>query len=84
MERCAGPEMSEALTDRVEQLEIKLSFNEDLMDTLNTTIFRQQEQIDSLVKEIRHLRDRLQDQHAARDASGATIRDLAAEIPPHY
>ena len=76
--------MSEALTDRVEQLEIKLSFNEDLMDTLNTTIFRQQEQIDSLVKEIRHLRDRLQDQQAARDASGATIRDLAAEIPPHY
>ena len=34
------------MTDRMTELEIKLSLTEDLVDELNRTVFRQQEQLD--------------------------------------
>lgn len=63
---------------RLERIESKLSFAEDLLDELNLTIFRQQEQIDRLQAQVRHLAERLQD---IPQAGG---RDLRDEIPPHY
>ncbi len=61
---------------RLTNLEIKSSFGEDLLDTLNQTVFRQQEQIDMLIREMRTL------QQQAPEAGNT--RGLHDDIPPHY
>ncbi|WP_412480361.1 SlyX family protein [Azonexus sp. IMCC34839] len=63
---------------RLTDLEVKLSFTEDLVDDLNRTIFRQQQQIDLLINEIRSLRDQLTNMQPEER------RSLRDEIPPHY
>jgi SlyX protein len=63
---------------RLTELEIKTSFNEDLLEHLNQLVFRQQEQIDALINEVRQLR-----QQSAEAPSG-TFRSLRDELPPHY
>lgn len=64
--------------DRMEQLEIKLSYAEDLLDTLNALVTKQQDQIDWLLREVNQLRRQRED-----DAPGA-FRSLRDELPPHY
>ncbi len=64
---------------RLTELESKLSFVEDLLDSLNQTVFRQQERIDLLERQIRLLHDQIQAQGSVEEARG--LRD---EIPPHY
>jgi SlyX protein len=63
---------------RITELEIKISYTEDLVEELNRTVFRQQQQIDLLAKELRNLRDQV---HSAQPLEGRSLRD---EIPPHY
>lgn len=64
--------------ERITQLEIKLSFAEDLLDTLNTLVTRQQDQIDLLLREVVQLRRQ-------RGGDGQpTFRSLRDELPPHY
>jgi SlyX protein len=72
--------MDTDLTDkRLTELEIKASFSEDLLDHLNQAIVRQQQQIDALLMEVRHLRQQM----PAADA-GSSMRSLRDELPPHY
>jgi len=66
------------LESRLENLEIKLSFSEDLLETLNHTVFRQQQHIERLEQELRVLRQQLQ------TALPAELRSLRDEMPPHY
>lgn len=66
--------MSEA---RITELEVKLAFAEDMLETLNNTVFRQQEQIERLLREVRELRDQLQ-------SLPTEPRSLFDELPPHY
>jgi len=61
---------------RLTDLEIKSSYAEDLLDTLNQTIFRQQEQIDMLIREVRALRQ--------QSTGTAGQRNLRDDLPPHY
>ena len=63
---------------RLEHIESKLCFAEDLLDELNRTVFRQQEQIERLQAQVRRLADKLESLPAAGP------RDLRDEIPPHY
>eukprot|EP01036_Dinobryon_divergens_P050087 gene50087-67068_t len=42
---------AEKIEQRLTDLEIKASFNEDLLDQLNQVIVRQQQQLDALVRE---------------------------------
>ncbi|MGO4391943.1 SlyX family protein [Variovorax sp. M-6] len=63
---------------RLTELEIKASYTEDLLDQLNLTIYRQQQQIDSLVLQVTQLR-----QQSPDPGSGAA-RSLRDELPPHY
>lgn len=63
---------------RLTELEIKASFTEDLLEQLNQTIYRQQQQIDLLQREVVDLRRQLQDNAAPG------LRSLRDELPPHY
>lgn len=63
---------------RLTELETKLAFAEDLLETLNQTVVRQQDQIDSLQQQLRLLNERLKD---SRPDETRAPRD---EIPPHY
>ena len=64
---------------RLTELEIKAAFTEDLVEELNHTIVRQQQQIDLLVRELLRLRDQAE---SAQTQPG--LRSLRDELPPHY
>ena len=63
---------------RIEDLEVRLLEAEDLLDTLNTTVFRQQQKIDLLQEQLRMLRQQFND---ATPGEQLSLRD---ELPPHY
>ncbi len=67
------------MDDRLNELEIKLSLTEDLVEELNRTVFRQQEQLDLLQEQLRLLYKQMQAGSAPAEA-----RSLRDEIPPHY
>ena len=66
------------MESRITELEIKITYTEDLVDELNRIVFRQQQQIDLLINEIKSLRDQIQ---AITPAEQRSLRD---ELPPHY
>ena len=70
--------ISERVDKRLENLEIKASYNDDLLEQLNQVIIRQQTQIDALIHEVLKLRD-----HAPAD-NGAAPRNLRDDLPPHF
>jgi len=63
---------------RLNELEAKVAFAEDLSETLNHAVIRQQAQIDSLQQQLRLLHQQL------RDALPDEARTPRDEIPPHY
>jgi SlyX protein len=64
---------------RLEALEIKASFTEDLVDKLDQIITAQQQTIDALVSQLRTLREQ-----ASASTEGGAPRNLRDELPPHY
>jgi SlyX protein len=66
------------MESRLEKIESKLSLAEDLLEELNSTIYRQQRQIDQLQQELVTLRQQVQ------TAMPTEPRNLNDEIPPHY
>lgn len=67
------------MESRLTELEIKVALQDDLLDTLNLTIARQQQQIDLLQEQLRHLY-RMQ-QAGSQPEEQRSLRD---DIPPHY
>lgn len=67
------------MESRLAEIEIKLSYAEDMLEELNKTVFRQQQQIEMLQTELRALRERLQN-----DDDQDAPRSLRDEKPPHY
>lgn len=63
---------------RLNALEIKASFTEDLVEQLNQIIIRQQQDLDALARQMGQLRDQLPEPGAGQPRSA---RD---ELPPHY
>ena len=63
---------------RLTELEIKSALADDALDQLSQTIFRQQEQLEALAKEIVRLRDLV-----GRIESDSP-RSLRDDLPPHY
>lgn len=68
------------IENRLVEIEIKLARQEDLVDTLNQTIYRQQKKIDELEALCMALARRMQEVRQGADEP----RDPAHEIPPHY
>jgi len=66
------------IDSRLNELEAKLAFAEDLIETLNQTVIRQQGQLDSLQQQMRLLHQQFKD---AQPDETHTLRD---ELPPHY
>jgi uncharacterized coiled-coil protein SlyX len=65
------------LSDRVDALEMRLTFQDETIETLNQTITAQWRQIDALTRQVTELRERLQ------EAEGNTAGPID-EPPPHY
>ncbi|MBK8336035.1 MAG: SlyX family protein [Sterolibacteriaceae bacterium] len=63
---------------RITELEVKLCFADDLLDALNRTVYRQQQEIDQLRQELRVMRQQVQ---ASLPAEPRNPQD---DIPPHY
>ena len=61
--------------NRITNLEIKLSFTEDLIEKLNETVYKQQ-QIEFLYRELKAVKEQ-----AGSNGGGSSLKD---EIPPHY
>ena len=72
------------LDERITNLEIKLSFSEDLMENLNQTIYKQQQQIDYLYRELKSLKEQVSASGSEDMGGGTAGRNLRDEIPPHY
>ena len=63
---------------RVTELEIKIGLAEDMLDQLNQTLFRQQQLIERLAREMADLRQQVP------DSLGSRSRNPIDDIPPHY
>jgi uncharacterized coiled-coil protein SlyX len=66
-----------ALNERIDALEVRLTFQDETIEVLNQTITAQWKQIDALTHQLSELKERLQ------DAEGNTAGPVN-ERPPHY
>ncbi len=64
---------------RIEELEVRLAFQDDLVGSLNGIVASLQRDVDRLTRELKQLRDSVAD---LRVGSGADVRDEPP--PPHY
>jgi SlyX protein len=67
----------EALTLRIDTLEVRIAYQDETIETLNGTITDQWKRIDDLSRQIARLGDRLEQAEASEQAP-------ASEKPPHY
>ncbi len=70
--------MSKELQERVTDLEIRLTYQESLLQELNEIVIAQRDQIDLLLNELKRQKEQL-------ERGGEFVRALADEPPPpHY
>ena len=74
-----GAPIPEAIEQRLTELEIKASYAEDLVDSLNQTVARQQQDIQLLARQLGLLRAQLDEA-----GTGGATRSPRDELPPHY
>jgi SlyX protein len=55
-----------------------------LIENLNQTIYKQQQQIEYLYREIKSLKEQMSASGSEGLGGGNDARDLRDEIPPHY
>jgi len=67
------------IENRIEQLEMKVSFQDDTIETLNDEIFEQQQKLQLLTEQVAHLVSKLKE--AEPDNGGIDQVDMR---PPHY
>lgn len=74
-------QLSEVLQQQVENLEIKLAFQEDTLDAMEKTLAHQQMKIQSLERKL----DLLSDFLKAMRSEQAAVKPFEEETPPpHY
>jgi SlyX protein len=67
---------AKSLSERIDVLETRLTFQDETIETLNNTITAQWQQIDALTRQVATLSERLQE--------AETNAPAANEPPPHY
>ncbi len=67
----------DALSARIETLEVRIAYQDQTIETLNGTITDQWKRIDDLSRQLARLADRLEDAEARE-------RPAPSEKPPHY
>jgi SlyX protein len=67
---------AKSLSERIDVLETRLTFQDETIETLNRTVTAQWQQIDALTRQVAALSERLQEAEANAPA--------ANEPPPHY
>jgi SlyX protein len=67
---------AKSLSERIDVLETRLTFQDEIIETLNRTVTAQWQQIDALTRQVAALSERLQEAEANAPA--------ANEPPPHY
>ncbi len=65
--------------ERIEKIETKLAFQEDLIEELNRTVYQQQKKLEQLEATCKALA-----RHIAILAESSSENKPANEIPPHY
>jgi SlyX protein len=68
---------AKALGERIDALESRLTFQDEIIETLNKTITAQWARIDALTRQVANLSERLQEAETRPPGS-------ANEPPPHY
>ena len=66
-----------SLSDRIDALEMRLTYQDETIETLNQTITAQWQQIDALTRQVAELKQRLQD-------AESSLPGPLNERPPHY
>jgi SlyX protein len=66
-----------SLSDRIDALEMRLTHQDETIETLNQTITAQWQQIDALTRQVAELKQRLQD-------AESNLPGPVNERPPHY
>lgn len=69
----ASDRLADHVADRLTEVEIRITRQDDLVDQLNAVIYDQQKQIDGLILKLRSLEKQSEDPTAPRN-----------EKPPHY
>jgi SlyX protein len=67
------------LENRIIELETRLSYQDHVIQELNEVVIRQQNQIDSLIRDGRRIRDHLKEQNQTE-----VSRPEEEAPPPHY
>ncbi len=67
----------DALNARIETLEVRIAYQDQTIEALNTTITDQWKRIDDLSRQVARLADRLQEAEAREQPA-------PSEKPPHY
>jgi SlyX protein len=65
------------LSERIDALEMRLTYQDEAIETLNQTVTAQWAQIDRLTRQIAELKERLQE-------AESRVPGLVNEPPPHY
>jgi SlyX protein len=69
---------NELVTERIDELELKVSFLDDALEKLDQVVIRQQTQIDALIGEIVTLKA------SSTDGGLAAPGNLRDDLPPHF
>ena len=69
------------MTARIDELEFRVAFLDDLLDSLNSTVALQAQQLVDLQDQFKLLYGRVE---SAGKGEGIAAFDAASEVPPHY
>lgn len=75
----ADPDWQDALAERIDNLEMRIAYQDEVVEILNRTVIEQWGKLDQALARIKRLEERL------REIQASNIRDPSEETPPpHY
>ncbi|MBV1871930.1 MAG: SlyX family protein [Gammaproteobacteria bacterium] len=75
--------MNQSESEPLIELQTKIAYLEDLIESLNEVICEHEKRVDSLERVSKHLYDKLESAQQAQNNQG-TSDSMGHEVPPHY